>query len=662
MKRETRLFDELSRFAGASQITHALALTYTYDGDVAWERLWMPLIRRFGLAQPLVVADAVGSAGSQLGVRVVKVRPGKGVFHPKLLLAIKEGGVFVALGSANLTKGGLGASLELVSTLEFGRETDRPSDPALLDSILDWLERGVLSGMVAGRAAESFTHAALDVIRYARVVREPLKTKSGKGATAFFTSSKRSIWEQLVEWHGGDPLRHLTIVSPFLEADQPPNSADGTLFAHALGSGLPWVAKPTKPRITLLTCYEESAARFPANVLNELADEVEVHRQRLSHEPRRLHAKLFVLEGEQFTTVLWGSPNFSPAALLRSQEAGGNVECALAVRFKTQDYSVEDLLRDFDLPDTFVLAAGPLQGAEAPAVAPGAPLMQIGELLYDPVAQTLSVFGEVLDERVKWIELEVVGETSMPLGRLPVEGMGLFNGVLSVPTLRVEDLETGYSRLAGTTVLARMLDEGEAEIEAVSVRLNVQFEHALEVWENLLLGAAALSADALLVPTLSAPEERVAAVERLIERRRAARREGAVDLPSHQATLDRFFRNVRVGLDKRQRNLKAARGSRFALMGWSAALRKSLSADPGDGDPARRAYFVRRVAEHVVEVLDMLPTWYSEAHSAATALDAARLAQTLESVQLERGDLLEDLIAPALRAQSNAVARLREVR
>src|SRR3954467_2920059 len=108
MKREVRLFDELDRFAGGGEITHALALTFGYDGDVANERIWTPLIEKYGVRHPIVIADGVVDEGTALSVHVLRARRFSGVFHAKLFLAIREDAVFASIGSANLTHGGLG--------------------------------------------------------------------------------------------------------------------------------------------------------------------------------------------------------------------------------------------------------------------------------------------------------------------------------------------------------------------------------------------------------------------------------------------------------------------------------------------------------------------------------------------------------------------------
>src|SRR3954467_6646323 len=98
MKREVRLFDELDRFAGGGEISHALALTFGYDGDTAAERIWTPLIEKYGVHHPLVIASGTVDAGTALGVHVLRAPKASGVFHPKLFLAVREDAVFAAIG------------------------------------------------------------------------------------------------------------------------------------------------------------------------------------------------------------------------------------------------------------------------------------------------------------------------------------------------------------------------------------------------------------------------------------------------------------------------------------------------------------------------------------------------------------------------------------
>ncbi len=105
---------------------------------------------------------------------------------------------------------------------------------------------------------------------------------------------------------------------------------------------------------------------------------------------RGLHAKLFViatkLRGKERTYVLMGSPNASRAAMLRSVEAGGNVELAVA-------FAVEGAytLRDF-VPALVRITADQVQLREAEyAPLPPDPSAWILEAVHDAAASDLVV-------------------------------------------------------------------------------------------------------------------------------------------------------------------------------------------------------------------------------------------------------------------------------
>jgi len=86
MLREVMLFDALDEFAAGGIVIHAVACTYGYEGDTAYERLWRPLIERYGVRRPLVIADgtsvgreiaASGRIDSGTALSVSLVRPAR---------------------------------------------------------------------------------------------------------------------------------------------------------------------------------------------------------------------------------------------------------------------------------------------------------------------------------------------------------------------------------------------------------------------------------------------------------------------------------------------------------------------------------------------------------------------------------------------------------
>lgn len=656
MKRETRLFDELDRFAGGGEITHALGLSFGYHGDIANERLWKPLVEKYGLRHPLVIAGGKVEADTTLGVHVLRARRMGGVFHAKLFLAVKDGAVFAAIGSANLTPGGLGANLELLTPLVFAPDAERPPPRAVLQGILAFVRRVAGDLRVAGDSVER----VLAVVDQAELVLEELPEPQGGPELRFFHSYEVPIWEQLRELHGDDPVQHLLVVSPFFEADQPETDGADSLLRHALGDGLPWAPRAKAPRLSLCTdaIAPNRPMPLPRLALEELGAAVEIRAQALSAEPRRLHGKLVAIFGKKRTTVLWGSPNFTPAALLRTAQDRGNIECALALSVAASAADAATVLEEFDLDDLFLVYRGPLP--PAPVVARARPCtFEVGEALYDPTTRVLVVCGEAFLPSVDRIRVLAVEEEGiLVLFEGAVLGAGPYTFELQAPPLEEEDPETGRRRLRTLVLRIEALDSGGAVLDQREVRPNVRFEDALALRENLLIETEAIPADALLVPTAT-PEKRAAAVDAQIEAWKAARRGEASVSTLYQASLDTFFRNVRLGLDKQASGLMTWRCSRFALRRWSGDLRRSLaSACAGSIDGLRCAYLVARIAEHVERVLAMILQWHEDPAPAYAAMEADKLAEALESVPLEAA-VQQALLDEVRVARESAVAALR---
>lgn len=656
MKRELRLFDEIDRFAADGPIIHAMALSYGYDGDIANDRIWRPLVERFGVRHPLVIADADSlQAGTALGVHVLRIRRGRSVFHPKLLLAVREDAVLVTVGSANLTRGGLGGNLELMTVLTFSKDDERSASPDVLDAVIAFLEKHVLTGLV-GRVAPSSLDVAGDILHHCKLVRDVIAPTRESGVR-FLHSGEEALWPQLRRVHGDDPVEHLAVVSPFFEADDPEAGEADSLLKYALSAeGLPWTKRSRTPRCTLYVAPVGPGLLLPTSALKALGDEVALRTQRLSVEPRRLHAKLIAVVGAARVTLLWGSPNFTPSALMRPATAGGNVECALAISTERRRNIWERLRSDLGLDEVFDVHTGALP---EPVLRPTieAPWFEVGEALYDPAVRSLEVHGEFFRAGAR----RVVAESDELLLEMFEPQVGPFSMSGPAPGLEEIDPDTGQRQLRTLEIRIRALGEHDVELAAVRVRLNVKFEDALEVRQNLLLGANVLSPDALLVPSSAPPERRVALIDARIAAWRAERDGSSVPRFEHHASLDLMFRNVRGGLDARWEGLVARRGSRFALLRWSHDLRRALKAVLAEvWEPARKLYLVTRVSEHVERVLDEIPRWHATAEKAACAvMEPARLAEDLAALSLDVTGLTPAMVLEARSVRDRVVARLR---
>lgn len=673
MLRETKLLDALDEFAGKDPIVHALALSYGYDGDVAYERLWRLLVEKFGVRHPFVIADGAlddtggyhYNAGTPLAIRPVRPRrSGRGVFHPKLLLAVKEGGVLVTVGSANLTAGGLGGNLELVSALRFVSEEAPAAPKRVLSSILAFLQSEV---------RKSISHLPLstlaifdDILRHAVLAAERVPD-GPKMDMAFLHSGTGPLWEALLARHGDDPIERLVVVSPFFEREDPdcvdPYASDG-MIGRALGDGTPWAERSGERLDLYAGAIDSAVCVLPSLALQHHRNEVSLHKQLFSVEPRQLHGKLVALLGRERVSLMWGSPNFTPSALLRrwtpgdttgSGVTGGNAECALAVTLPRSAFSLDQLRGHYGLDRLFARHEGDLPDVPVTPLPP-LPAFEVGELLYDPATHGLAFHGEVLDARVRRLVIEPADPAAGLEMKLVVEvtGVGTIEASFSCASLEETDPTTHLRRLRTHEFRIVALDDEGRTIATARIRLNVRFVDALEVLDNILIGPGALTADVLLVPSNAPPEQRVAAVRAFLQRLRDAHASGTGDAFRHHASLDLFYRNVRRGLDARFRGLEAQRGARFALMRWSRDLQRALAAAETE-EAARRAYLIERTSEHIERVLDALPGWHEDSAAIAPVLDPIDLATALRTLTLESGaigPLMDAVVATRERVAS----------
>ena len=219
MKREVRLFDELTASLEAARLPTRWR---SPSGTTA-----TPPRSESGRRSSRSTACAIrwsslmvsSTRAPRLACTVLRGRRHAGAFHPKLFLAVREDAVFAAVGSANLTRGGLGANLELLTPLVFAKDAERPPPRALLQSILAFVDR--VAADLAGRIVEGSREKILEVLEHARLAIEGLPEPRRGPDLRFLHSYDEPLLNQLATLHGDDPVTHLAVVSPFFEVDDP---------------------------------------------------------------------------------------------------------------------------------------------------------------------------------------------------------------------------------------------------------------------------------------------------------------------------------------------------------------------------------------------------------------------------------------------------------
>jgi hypothetical protein len=288
-------------------------------------------------------------------------------------------------------------------------------------------------------------------------------------------------------------------------------------------------------------------------------------------------------------------------------------------------------------------------------------IFDCGEVLYDPNTRVLTASGEVYSRNVDRIRgLLKIENGARELFDRAVE-RGEFTLTAQDPGIEEEDPETGWQRLRAIVVVVEALDAEGTVLERQEMRLNVCFEDASEVIRGVFPPPDVLTPDGMLMPRATTPEQRVVALDKAIQQAKAARAEGQKAPTRHQASLDVFFRNVRLGLDRQWKALEGRRGSRFALRYWSSTLQRALGAATVEGyEGLRRSYLVARVSEHIDRVIAAVPGWHDEPGPAFGAMEAEKLAMALDAVRIDDG-IQQDFLQQVQSAQKNTVGSLRQI-
>jgi hypothetical protein len=325
--------DAIGGFAPGQIFRAVLLLTYSFDG--AWlEEIFIPDLFDRPVASALVIRDRNAVVNEARNVRYHRANAvySNRTFHSKLGLFIGEDRALAVIGSANLTRGGLERNLELGSVFEVSPDG---GPRGLFQSFLDYVA-GPLTREVAG-ASET---AVRDTVAALREVLQ-LVPRDEEGPRTFLHNYERVLWEQVME---ALPHRHVakvSIISPFFEpngeASEDPTGQGGDegVFAR-LFKDLAFEPPKGERPVSVFFQQSEGNTQLPVDKLKAWKHQLDL-RQRLSttaDEPRPLHGKMLIIEGakgrkrEPYLVTVFGSPNFTSAALL-SRPPEGNAEIAV---------------------------------------------------------------------------------------------------------------------------------------------------------------------------------------------------------------------------------------------------------------------------------------------------------------------------------------------
>ncbi len=624
----------------------------------------MPDLFDRAVANALVIRDAQRIVTEAPTVRYHRANAGFStrVFHPKLGLFVAEDRALAVVGSANLTRGGLERNLELGSTFE----VSRAGGPRLLfEGILRYIEGPLASEVGAhGTAAISLRDTAV-------ALREVLADvpKAQESPHLFIHNYERSLWEQVLDALPHRHVMRLSIVSPFFEPnvvqpEDPLAEDDVGIFERMLKDMIFEPPKGEKP-VSVFFQQSEGKTLLPVDKISRWKKEIELF-QRLSttDEPRPLHGKLLLIEGAQgtrrepFLLAVYGSPNFTSAAFL-SHPPEGNSETAVITRLPARRNASAKVWSLLGLDQLFgkVIDWGTL--THVPSVRD---LLQVND--------TFRVTDATL--RVSEHKLEILWRGSVPgavsaralievSGAWIVVGTGaLIEGrrlVLDVPQFLETDRHELVS-LKSSQVRVEVLDASGGVIVKSIVPVNVDCPQQF-------CGLA------LVGSIMSALDERIAfagcgAIQTYREqqnflekhRSRDPNPSGTPAVLTHQADLDRFFRNLQTGFRGVRARLRDLPNSEFTLRRTIKDLtrwfQETVTEERESLSMECRLFLVNRLARELAQTLALGEQSRILAPKLKTIAHDFQLPATLQSASLWIGTLPDNRV----RAYAKDTGRL----
>lgn len=327
-----RLLDHWSAPDGAGAPIACLATTFTFEADffaqdclarflslstVAGEGDPISSVAavleeedRLSEAQVTVLVDRSSPAEKRnLRWDVLPVAAPGGLLHAKVAVLLWERHCRVILGSANLTAAGYRRQVELALTVELadGCRVPRPVLDELVEELrhLADLAPGAPTTGPKGRAI-----ATLDLLAE-RIARLDPPAHSG-GEVRLAVASARPGLSPLNRlgdvWRGAQPLK-ATVLSPFWDDTVPAPAVDAV---RRLLTGRP----ATRRRLTLVAAVDPytGGVQGPSSLAAQPGVKL-VAFVPPDQELRGLHAKLLVVESDEWIAVLIGSSNATQAGL-----------------------------------------------------------------------------------------------------------------------------------------------------------------------------------------------------------------------------------------------------------------------------------------------------------------------------------------------------------
>ena len=244
---------------------------------------------------------------------VVPIQKPGGVFHPKLSLLLFQSGASVLCGSNNLTQAGCTYNLELLNAIHMDIEEGKPLPPELklVIEAVNFFRLSIDLAMGhAGAIAEKWIEELQTSFPWLLVDEKDIE---GEPIVQLVHSFQGPLWTWLEASLGGAKPTKLFILSPFYDSDLK----------------LLKKVKRMWPECTVEITAQQRTSNLWIQCLKKLGKDVKLF-DLDGAGGRRLHAKLIAAVVEEKVKCLYGSANFTTAAL-----DGTNIEVCFGQEIKT---------------------------------------------------------------------------------------------------------------------------------------------------------------------------------------------------------------------------------------------------------------------------------------------------------------------------------------
>ena len=635
--------DAIGAFAPGQPLRAALVLTYSFDGR--WfEDVVVPDLFERPVATALLVRDRQALLAEAPSVRYHRTDAAFSthVFHPKLALFVAEDRARVIIGSANMTRGGLEQNLELGSAFDISSEGgSRSVFKALLAYISGPLRRETDGGSL--RALDDIVVALREVVAHAPAEHE-------RPNHILLHNYERSLWDQLLAKLPHRLLRRAVVVSPFYEPDiakgrseDPPGQAEDTSIFNRLFSD--FVFDADEGEIPVTVCFQEDYGEtaLPLSKLKAWKDRLNLRaRLATSDDGRPLHGKLLVLEGtgrkgrEPFLAAIHGSPNFTSAAFLTTPP-DGNAELAILTWLPPRGGGANRVEASLGLGELF----GPIIDWETiHSKAPAKPSQRdrnefvLTDATFQVVGQTLVV--SVRNVPAGAARFRLTAEVDGTWTLLADGDWGEHDTIsVSVTNLATTDPETTLLTLRASRVRLEIMTNAGNSLAVADAPLNVDCPE--QFCGLAMVGPLLLTLDQRIAHAGAGIPTTYREQQKWLERLRQERGAIGLPVPTHQADLDKFFRNLHTGLKGLRRRLDAAPRSEFtlrnALRQLSSWCSEAVASDGKVASDECRAFLLDHLAREMLVALDRASGIPAVASGMSAMVVELGLRTTIEAAQ-----------------------------